>query len=106
MTENKRFTIDRFDLLEGEPVNVEEVCNLLNKLHEENQVLKSTNMEMEDYLARIELENLKLKNRCKNIRIYVDDFLHDLNRGFLGISRDDLRVVMEKIRWYAEGEDK
>lgn len=41
MTE-KRFTIDRFDLLEyGEPVTVEEACDLLNKLSDENEQLKS-----------------------------------------------------------------
>lgn len=38
----KRFTIDRFDLLEyGEPVTVEKACDLLNQLNEENEQLKS-----------------------------------------------------------------
>lgn len=47
-----------FDLLKSD---AEVVCDLLNQLNDENEQLKSSNMEMEDYCARIEEKNEQLK---------------------------------------------
>lgn len=60
------------------------LCNLLNQLNDENEQLKSTNMEYEDALGRLEEENMNLKlalceelqdngNACY-IRIFDDLF--------------------------------
>lgn len=46
-----------------EIISLYECSELLNGLVEENEQLKSTNMEMEDYLGRLEEKNEELKKR-------------------------------------------
>ena len=83
MTENKRFTIT--DDFQEHHVQIREngriimgcflkpqaepIVNRLNGLNDENMYLKSTNMEYEDALGRLEEENKKLiekleKGKC------------------------------------------
>ena len=50
-----------------EPKGVEDICDLLNSLNEENIALKSSNMEYEDGLARLEEENEQLKKDLKEV---------------------------------------
>jgi len=45
----------------------------LNELQEENEQLKSTNMEMEDYLGRLEEENINLQTKLQKIRDYAKE---------------------------------
>ena len=45
----------------------------LNELSEENDQLKSTNMEMEDYLARLEESNINLRIKLQKIRDYAKE---------------------------------
>ena len=41
MTENERFTVTAYEFYDnGEPILGEDVCKLLNELHEENEELK------------------------------------------------------------------
>lgn len=47
-----------------------DVVNFLNELHEENEALKSSNLEYEDALGRLEEENEQLKNK---IDVLEDD---------------------------------
>ena len=71
----KRFTLIDMNNIEwklispikdnGRDITVKQVVDLLNTLHEENTILKTTNYEMEDYLARLEEENQQLK-KMKN----------------------------------------
>ena len=49
----------------------DEVVNRLNELHEENQALKSSNLEYEDALARLEEQNEELKQLLD----YADDLI-------------------------------
>ena len=44
---------------------VDKTVNLLNEQHETIQVLKASNSEMEDYLARLEEENEQLKKELE-----------------------------------------
>ena len=44
------------------------IANKLNILLKENEQLKSSNMEYEDALARLEEKNEKLTNELKNLR--------------------------------------
>ena len=46
----------------------DEIIDLLNEQHERIQVLKASNGEMEDYLARLEEENEQLKNHIKTLQ--------------------------------------
>ena len=46
-----------------ESYGVFECCEIMNEQHETIQVLKVSNGEMEDYLARLEEENEQLKQR-------------------------------------------
>lgn len=46
----------------------ENIINLLNTLHEENTILKTTNGEMEDYLARLEEEKPTIKKKNEKIK--------------------------------------
>lgn len=39
----------------------EKICELLNELHEENQALKSSNLEYEDIFGRLEEQNEQLQ---------------------------------------------
>ena len=47
----------------------EKAVNLLNQLHEENISLKSSEMEMEDYLGRLEEKNKKLKKELEKEKL-------------------------------------
>lgn len=66
MIENERFMLDDagevIDLQTAKFIEYgEEIVECLNNLHEENQALKSSNMEYEDALGRLEEENEQLK---------------------------------------------
>ena len=47
-------------------IDNEDCCEKLNEVAEENKELKVTTMEMEDYLARMEEENKKLREQLKD----------------------------------------
>ena len=80
MTE-KRFTLvfdhehDGIGRIEEEnnPIHNSRVVKILNEQHEQIQVLKAGNGEMEDYLARLEEENEQLKKQCKDFIGMLDD---------------------------------
>ena len=60
----KRFSMKGSTILENnEEITAWDCCDLLNELHEENTSLKTTNGEMEDYLARLEEENQRLQKK-------------------------------------------
>ena len=62
------FEINNWNSLnESNKVECEGIANELNKLSDENEVLKSTNVEYEDALGRLEEENEKLR---KELRVY------------------------------------
>ena len=50
-----------------------EICDLLNKLNEENKGLKSSNMEMEDYCARLEEKNEELRKQIDELIKGIQD---------------------------------
>ena len=50
------------DTVNMEDIDFADFLDLANELHEENQILKSSNMEYEDALGRLEGENLELRN--------------------------------------------
>ena len=56
---------------------VDKTVDLLNKQHETIQVLKASNGEMEDYLARLEEENGQLKNEIEKIAYANEDLLKE-----------------------------
>jgi hypothetical protein len=69
MTENKRFKVINISengmkglfKLGNDNLSVYDVARLLNELLEENEQLKSSNLEYEDALARFEEKNQQLK---------------------------------------------
>ena len=83
MIENKRFKLTQYydeddftitDTLKDEPLFFSEnIVNKLNELTGEIEQLKSTNMEMEDYLARLEEENINLQIKLQKIRDYAKE---------------------------------
>ena len=82
MTDEETYTKGNFSLTEWEDVNYcehyfckgdyklsdREVVDLLNEQHETITQLQSTNMEMEDYLARLEEENEQLKKELESFK--------------------------------------
>lgn len=50
-----------------------ELARLVNELSEENEQLKSVNMEMEDCLGRLEEEKIKLEIKLQKIRDYAKE---------------------------------
>ena len=50
-----------------------EIIDKLNELTNENEQLKSTNMEMEDCLGRLEESNINLQIKLKKIRDYAKE---------------------------------
>lgn len=87
MTEDKRFTDNGIEDIENQSFTdnltgktywidngLDEIVNLLNTFNNENELLKSYNGEMEDYLARLEEKNKQLEK--ENKLLYEDiDFL-------------------------------
>lgn len=80
MTE-KRFTLCEVDLYEygvplneimdnGVPISQGKVIDLLNKLNEENEVLKKVISRYMDDIEKLIIENEKLKRTCKNYMWY------------------------------------
>jgi len=67
-------------------VNYHSISNLLNAIHEENRQLKSSNMEMEDYSARLEEENQEIK-----------EIIIDFDRSGIFWDRDSLINIVESI---------
>ena len=57
----------------------DELTDLLNNLIEENEQLKSANMEMEDYLGRLEVENGRMKGAFKRKFDYdIEDVVDEI----------------------------
>ena len=82
MTTDKRFfaEIDFDNTIEyiSDTVNMQDIdfadfLGLANELHEENQILKATEKEYEDALARLKEENRSLKKEIQQIHIYIDN---------------------------------
>ena len=68
MTENKRFTVTAYEFYDnGEPILGEDVCELLNELHEENQERKRAMRIAEQYNEQLLNENKKLKKYLDSI---------------------------------------
>ena len=57
-----------FDLFKSD---AEILCTELNSLSDENEQLKSSNMEMEDYLGRLEEENEQLKGEVAHYKLIL-----------------------------------
>lgn len=55
-------------------VNILQIVEIANKLSNENEQLKSTNMEMEDYLGRLEESCIISSKRLKQIRDYAKEY--------------------------------
>lgn len=83
---------------------VDKTVNLLNEQHETIQVLKASNGEMEDYLARLEEENEQLKEGMIGV---VDRYIKNVDcnppsstrtymkiKGALVNIREDLRDLI------------
>ena len=72
MTENKRFYLDESGINDREyefsVLGEDELVDIINELNDENKVLKATNGEMEDYLARIEEEIQQFKKENKQLK--------------------------------------
>lgn len=114
MTENKRFKFicddeNCFFKDDDKVIDCLEVVDLLNELHEENQqlfackefcnslkkeneALKSSNMEMEDYLARIEEENEQLKQFNNEAIELILDGIVEMHNG----KRDYAETIFNK----------
>lgn len=98
MTE-KRFTIEYvhgnptiFHILDNrEHIDEMKICDLLNEQHEQIQVLKATNGEMEDYLARLEEENEQLKSK----NLILKGKLHQL-RLKCGKQEEEIECLSEE----------
>lgn len=60
--------------------DAEEVCKLLNTLYEDNQQLKSSNMEMDNYLARLEEKNEKLRKENRELEKFRHAFFKSMNK--------------------------
>jgi len=67
---------------------------LLNELAEENEQLKSSNMEYEDALARLEEKNQQLEQQLKNLRRLVNES-YNTERTTLG--KNVLKQLLERI---------
>ena len=82
MTE-KRFEYKNhkvFDNLTGETHSSNRVSvNVLNALHEENITLKSSNLEYEDTLARMEEENTRLQKERNHFERKKTEYLTEWN---------------------------
>lgn len=76
-------------------IDKKECVRLLNKKEEEITVLKSTNMEMEDYLGRLEERIIELEKENESIQ----NKLYDLIYYFI-IKYD---IDMEEIKLYLNG---
>lgn len=84
-------------------MSANENVNMLNDLLEENEKLKSTNMEMEDYLARLEEKNEQLKKRNENQynqlnelwRLIEDEDYNTLRSMLNQLEEDEKRLQQE-----------
>ena len=95
---DERFKVDNSYIYDGKEKighwidDYDKLLDIANEQHETIQVLKASNGEMEDYLARLEEENEQLKKQIERI----DFILDDLN-GAEYISRDDGIKALNKI---------
>lgn len=66
------------------PMHYSTIVNRLNEQHEENQALKSSNMEYEDALGRLEEENQRLKQEVN----YRKNQLNEYQQKVVGTLRE------------------
>ena len=73
MTE-KRFTLTNDYFWENQkPISSEDVCELLNKLHEENEQLKIRNKGKQAFINKQDKIIRLLYNQCKDFKEILDD---------------------------------
>lgn len=88
--------LDFIEML-GDTLEAEEIVDLLNDLTEENEQLKSSNLEYEDALARFEEKNQQLKKELKRCKDWINSDKNDyeLTLAFIKNKGYSLKDVLE-----------
>lgn len=103
MTKNKRFDMDYEEIYgeiiyfdNGNVMTDKEVLDRLNQFNEENEILKSTNMEYEDALGRLEEENEKLKQRINSRLHFYRELYESTNDKVVERVIEDLEDILKR----------